>query len=126
MRKLAGMIAEVLPHEFPFVKDLPKREKTKLAKLMDTFNEARALVETRGMLVPLAFASKIVGVSRQRIDELCGAGKLERVYLGEQPFVTEASLIEWARSERKTGRPVKTPEGIREIWKAARESAQGK
>ena len=120
------MSSDVLASEFPFVEGLPKREKSKLAKIMDLFNEARALSDVKGMLVPMAFAAKIVGVSRQRIDELCQKGQLERFYLGQQPFVTEASLIAWGQSERKAGRPLKLPESKREIWKMAKDSVRGK
>jgi hypothetical protein len=59
------------------------------------------------MLMPIAFAAKIAGVSRQRIDDLVERGQVERVVLNGHPFVTEESFIAWAKSERKAGRPFK-------------------
>ena len=120
------MSADVIVEEFPFVEGLPKREKSKLAKIVDRFNELRAVVDQKGMLVPQNFAAKIVGVSKQRIDELCKQGRLERVYIDTHAFITESSLIEWGQSERKSGRPLKLPESKREIWKMARDSVKGK
>lgn len=91
--------------EFPFVEGLPKREKSRLQKLWDHFQEVKEISAEKGILVPVRLASSLGGVSVQRIDQLCVVGKLERVYVDEHPFVTEQSLLAWARSERKSGRP---------------------
>ena len=98
----------ITAQDFPFVESLPRREKSKFAKLWDSFNEIRALQAKEGLLIPDAVASDLLDVSRVRIAELCDTGKLKRVMWHGRRFVTENSFCEYARSERKSGRPQKT------------------
>jgi hypothetical protein len=119
--------AEVM--EFPAFAELPlggktKREKTQLAKVWDAFQDIRKVVEEKGMLVPQTFASKVMGVSHQRIGELLNNGKLESVEFNGTRFVTEESLIAFCKTERKTGRPPKLPTTYGEAAKRSIEYAK--
>lgn len=102
-----GRMSEVEQIALPFVNDLPPQEKSRWQRVWESFEEARRITEQKGMLVPIALAAKIAGVTRQRIDDLIERGQLERVFLNDHPFVTEDSFLKWAKSERKAGRPVK-------------------
>jgi len=117
---------EASVNEFPFVAALPKREKSKMAKLWDSFREVKAITDEKGMLLPQKFAADLIGVSRQRVQELVEDGRLERVDLRGHPFITEKSMIAFAQSERKNGRPVKLPSN-KEIFQSAFDTvARGK
>ena len=94
-------------NEFPFVEGLAKRDKTKLENLWEVLKRAKELADEKGMLLPSRFAAGLLGVSQQRVDQLMDAGKLERVVLDGHPFITEDSIVDYAKSERKTGRPIK-------------------
>ena len=91
--------------EFPFVAEMPKRERSRLRTVWDTFLEAKALTEAKGMLIPLSLAASLGGVSKTRIYQLCDSGALERVEFGKNGFVTESSFMTWVQGERKAGRP---------------------
>lgn len=96
----------VATSEFPFVQELPKRERSKLANLWDVLKEARAATEHHGSLVPPSFAADLLGISRQRLHVLMEEGKLETVTFHGKRFVGENSLVAWAKAERQNGRPV--------------------
>lgn len=93
--------------EFPFVKDLPKREKSKLQLFWDRLAEIRAITREHGQLLPIPFAAALANVSRQRIDGLVDQGLVIKIELQGRPFITENSFVAWAKSERKAGRPLK-------------------
>lgn len=114
-------MSEVAVTEFPFVEALPKRERSKLSKLWDHFQEVRAAAKEHGTLLPQYYAAQLLGVSRQRVHVLVNEGRLHTVVVGGLRYVTEASMIEFARAERATGVHVVVP-GVRETLRAARES----
>jgi len=111
-----------MAYDFPFVEQLPKREKSRVVKLWDHFAEVRALTNQHGMLVPVQLAASLAGVSRTRIDELVGDDVLKRIELHGHPFITENSFVAWAQSERKRGRPLKD-RSDGQVWKIAKEIA---
>lgn len=113
-------MSEVAVAEFPFVAELPKREKSKIGKIWDHWKEVKAITEEKGMLVPPVVAALLLDVSRQRVHQLVEAGRLERVDFGGQGYITEASLVEWAKAEHVNGRPVKD-RSLRECIRDARE-----
>jgi hypothetical protein len=112
--------------DFPFVQDLPKREKSKLANLWDHFTELRSVMAEHGALVPQSFAAELLGVSPQRINQLVTAGKLTVVPFHTGRFVTENSIVALAKSERKNGRPFKIPESVGDQWRAAKRATSSK
>lgn len=96
---------EATVNEFPFVSELTVREKSKVAKLWDHFQELKAITAEKGILVPPGLVAQLLGVSRQRVHQLIEAGKLEAVLVGDKSFITENSLKAWAEAEHRTGRP---------------------
>lgn len=110
--------------EFPFVAGMPKREKSRLAKCWDMLKRMNALQATEGSMIPLIMAAKCLGVSRTRIDQLIQEGRLNRFEIDGHVFVSENSMVEFAKLERKWGRPVKVPTTNSEIWKAALETGR--
>lgn len=93
--------------DFPFVADLPKREQTRLERMWSVFESIRRVSRDKGVLIPKTFAGELAGVCKQRIHQLVEAGVLEEVKMGRVGYVTEESFVRWARSERKSGRPLK-------------------
>ena len=73
---------EAAAAEFPFVKALPKREKSRLARLWDHFQEVRAATAEHGVLMPQHYAADLLGVSRQRVHVLVNEGRLVVVDVG--------------------------------------------
>lgn len=115
---------DVAVSEFPFVAELPKRDKAKVANLWDKLAELRAMAQMGGSLVPHKFAAKLLGLSSQRLYQLAHDGRLERVEFEGHSFITERSLVQLARTERKNGRPLKTPKTAGEVLKLSKEYAE--
>lgn len=119
------MMFEAQILEMPFVAELPKREKSKLHKLWDAFFDLREIVAKTGILVPQAAAARLLGVSPQRVGQLIGVGKLDTHVWNGSPWVTENSLIAFAESERKSGRPFNTPRtGKESVVRAFKKNAK--
>jgi hypothetical protein len=110
--------------DFPFVEELPKREKSRLAKLWDHLAEVRAIQREHGMPIPVKFAADLAGVSHQRIMQIVEDGRLVVIEMQGHRYITENSFVEWAKSERKHGRPLKVVASNKELWKASREGAR--
>ncbi len=110
--------------ECPFVEGLPKREKSKLARAWELVATVNAVAKAEGYPYPLMLAAKCLGVSRTRIDELVGEGRLKRVEIDGHVFITENSLVEFAKRERKNGRPVAAEiavdKGAKAVWQMSR------
>ena len=95
--------------DFPFVQELPKREQKKVASVWDQIQEIKRAIEDKGLLIPAPMAAELLGLSRQRVHMFASEKRLEAVYVNGHPFITEASLVEFAKVERKNGRPFKAP-----------------
>lgn len=102
-----GEMSEVLQFDMPFVKDLPKREQSRVQRMWDQLCEFKRLTEENGVLIPAPVAAKIAGVHRSRIFQLIDAGALKSVSFHGHVYLIEDSFIAWAKSERKAGRPFK-------------------
>jgi len=96
--------AEVL--EFPYVATLAKAERSVVRKVWDHFQELREIVKEKGLLVPQHLAAELLGVSKQRVCTLCNEGRFEIVNVGGHRYLTENSLVAYAKEERKVGRPL--------------------
>jgi len=116
------MNAEVSITEFPFVAEMPKREKSKLAKLWDELSVARDTVEEHGALLPMYLAAELMNVSRQRVDQLLESGKLQGAVVFDKRWVLQSSVEAWAREEHKAGRPLKHLETIEGAIKTTRKA----
>lgn len=112
--------------EFPFCENLPKREKSKLAKCWELLQSLSDATAKEGALIPVMLAAKCLDVSRTRVDQLVGDGRLKRVVVDGHVFITEATIIAFARAERVNGRPRKTPLTLRECISAGREMVNSK
>jgi len=97
---------DAVANDFPFVAELPKREKSKVVKVWESFQELARISETEGVLIPVSFAAKVLDVSRQRIDELIAGERMKCYLVNGHRFVSENSVVEYAKGERKAGRPV--------------------
>jgi hypothetical protein len=91
--------------DFPFVKDLPKREKSKVAKIMDVIHELEAVTKERGPIIPQGLIADVLGVSKQRVSALLDQGRMDYHTINGTRFVYSKSFREFARQERKVGRP---------------------
>jgi hypothetical protein len=116
-----GCMVKIEEQDFPFVEKLPKREKSKLARVWDDLKAFNALQKEHGLLLTPRFAGALLGVGKSRIDQLMDVGKLTRVEFQGHPYIPEPSVIELARSERKNGRPFKMPTTLKEKFKAGKE-----
>jgi hypothetical protein len=94
--------------EFPFVAELPKREKGRVRTLWDALDGFIDLVEQHGPPVGFTMAAKLLGLSRERIYQLADAKKFTVIMSPDGRQVIGAkSLVEFAETERKNGRPLK-------------------
>lgn len=126
-----GMI-DSIPNvaEFPFVERLPKREKSRFALVWEHFQALRRVIDEKGIPIQQLYAAKLLGVSRQRVSDLLADGGLQAVEVGGVRYVTESSLVSYAQSERKAGRPVKVAQdaaavGVnRAVWAASKDYAK--
>jgi hypothetical protein len=118
---------QVLDNEFPFVNTIPKREKSRLRKAWDLFQELAAATEQHGPMCPASLAKKILDVSQQRVAQLMETGQLVSVSVAGHNYITKESLIAYCNSERKAGRPVKALTLTkREMWKLSVDHAKNK
>lgn len=109
--------------EFGFVASLPKRERSKLGKMIDRYREFKALANGR-MLLPLPAAAALCSVSRQRLLQLVESGRLEMVAFEGHNYIPEDSLFAWANGDRKPGRPAYSGDlTLKEAFGAAKELA---
>ena len=108
--------------EFGFVATLPKTEE-RPKSAWDELEEIKIVWKSKGTLIPVNFAVKLLEVSRQRVYDLVETGRLETVQFGHNQFITESSLKAFATSERKTGRPLKVPT-LKDAVRAARDYAK--
>lgn len=122
-RQSMNTMFEAVATDFPFVAEMPKREKSRLVKAWETFQEISRIAETEGTLIPQVFAAKVLDLSTQRISQLCNEGKLKVVVVGSNRFVTEKSVLDWARGEHKAGRPLKVTES-KTPWRDAARMAR--
>lgn len=118
------MMSEAFVGEFPFVADMPKRERSKVLDLWARFKEFAESCDEVGGAVPVMLAAKMLGISHQRVWELMKSGRLVQLSFEGHSFVSGDSMHRFAQSERKAGRPCKidrhavTAKGA---WEAAKE-----
>ena len=109
--------------EFPFVAEMPKREKSKLVKVWELFEQVKREQERVGVLVHPVHCAALLGVCRQRVYQLIQDGRLERIDFGGHQMITERSMLKFCASERKAGRPClpeNAAEMVKRTWRVAR------
>ena len=90
--------------EFAFVDGLPKREKTRLAKLWEVVKEVTALQEEHGPIINQAMVAAVLGVSKQRVAQLIDQGMFQCVPMAGTRMVTLRSLEAYCtQADRTTG-----------------------
>lgn len=109
--------------EFPFVETLPKREKSKLGKLWDHLSTVKQIVDEKGLILPQHMVADLLDLSRARVGQLIDDGRLEAVVVHGVRYVTEVSVVSFAKEERKTGRPLKCLDN-QGIWQASVSAAR--
>lgn len=111
--------------EFPFVADLTVRQKGRVAKLWDHLAELRKVVEEKGMVIPQHMAANLLDLSKQRIGQLVDDGRLESIEMHGVRYVTEESVVAFAKEERRNGRPPKSLDmSKRELFKLSVQTAR--
>jgi len=89
--------------EFPFVGELPKRDKSKLQEVWDELAEFHEVSKREHGLVSVQHAMKCLNVSRSSIDDLVRRCKLTRFEFGGHVVISVKSLKQWANAERSVG-----------------------
>jgi hypothetical protein len=100
---------EATASEFPFVDRLPKREKGKVAQLLDQVAEFAELQKKHGALVPITVVRGLLNISKQRVHQLREAGAFQGIKFHGHYYVPEAELVEFLKRERKSGGQFKPP-----------------
>jgi len=119
------MMIDATFDEFPFVAEMPKREKSKVMKVWEHFRELSRISEVEGMLIPMAYAALVLDVCRQRVYQLADDGRLKVIEVNGHQFVTERSVVDYAATERKAGRPLKRLDPVIEGNQTALQGAMG-
>jgi hypothetical protein len=110
--------------EFPFVHEMPKREKSKLAKLWDHLAAVRAIVAEKGTVLPQHMVADLLDISRARVGQLVDDGRLEAVQIHGIRYVTADSVEACAKIERRiTGRPPRKLDNVA-LWKTSLSNAR--
>lgn len=117
MSEAVNMVAE-----FPFVGELPKREKTRRMKLVEAIEQLEARTREKGPVIPQSLAAEILGVSRARICQLVDAGRIESFLLNGTRFLFAKSFLEFCKEDRPTGiqRGTRLKETMKASWHMGR------
>jgi excisionase family DNA binding protein len=87
---------------FPEIVGLKKPSRVQVGEMYE-------IVKERGGLLPTGEAAKMLKVSRQRLFELIGEGRIEALNFLGRKWVCEDDLLKFANSSRSPGRPKKIP-----------------
>jgi len=115
--------------EFAFVEALPPAKQvdesglSKSERLHRKLTVIKDLMASKGVLVPVALVAEVFGLSRQRIHGICDQGHMEKVVIHGTSYITEESLLQYLKEERKAGRPRK-PISALDLAKASMRFAQ--
>jgi hypothetical protein len=100
---------EATGNEFPFVAALPKKEKGRVAQLLDQVAEFGELQRKHGGLIPVIVVAGLLNVHRSRVYQYIESGHFPAIGFQGHLYVPEPALIEFLKTERKNGRPFKAP-----------------
>ena len=99
--------------DFPFVDDIPKREQKKVLSLWDSLAAFSELVKENGPPVSFTLASKLLGISKQSVSQLVQDNRFKIITSPDGvAVITANSLMDFAKEERKAGRPTKLGENL--------------
>lgn len=98
-------MSDTLTMPFPFLAEVPKRERSAILDGWAELEEFQEMVRQDGAAIPVTFAARLLDISRQRIYELIDSGRLQKMELAGHVFVNAESLRLWGEAEHKAGRP---------------------
>lgn len=96
------------------VKQVAPKKASKIGRLLERLNEFRKFEAEYGELIPLPVAVGLLGVTKQRVYALIDEGRISSCVFEGHHYVTLDTVFDYAKSERKGGRPPKS-EGIKAI-----------
>lgn len=91
--------------EFPFVSAVTRKRANPEA--WEALKALKAASQSGGAWVPAGLAAAMLGVSKERLYKLMEEGTLTGEKYHGHLFFSEDSLVSYAKSERKAGRPPK-------------------
>jgi len=100
-------MSEAIALEFDFPEVTADRQRSTLARVWELRRKWRDVESREGSMIPCMLAAKVLDVSRSRVDQLVGEGRLKRVEVDGHVFISEDSIVALAKEERRVGRPVK-------------------
>lgn len=117
------MSADAIQFGLPGVlESVPVREKSKLAIVLEQVDEFSKAIGDDKVIFP-SQAALLLDVSPSRITDLMDEGRLQTVRMGSRRVILMRSFQAFYDSDRKPGRPRKTPTA-KELWKASKEGAK--
>ncbi len=89
--------------------DVPQAEvqegERTLASIRQDYRRYMSLSQERGGLITVSQAALILGVSRQRVQQLVAAQRLNVIEILDGRYLYGDEIIAWAESEKIVGRP---------------------
>jgi hypothetical protein len=85
---------------FPVLSTRAAAKRSPLREMIDA-------IDQHGPLFPRAFLPMVLTLSKQRVSQLVGEGRIATVDVAGRQMVPMAALEVFLSEERKTGRPVK-------------------
>ena len=103
---------------FQFMESVPKRS-TAFTKMTDAFQMLRDVIGSGGAYIPKAMVQDVLDVSRQRVDQIIGAGYLATFTLHGKEYVTETDLKAYIEAAPRHGHEISLPKSKREALSRA-------
>ena len=97
--------------------------KQRLKFFLDQIRAFREMTSRDGGLLPFATAAKLLGVSKQRVNELVAEGTFKPVEFAGKKWLSANQIEEFIKLKREPGRPWNKP-SVKEMWKISRDGAQ--
>jgi len=97
--------------------------KQRLKFFLDQIRAFREMTSRDGGLLPFATAAKLLGVSKQRVNELVTEGTFKPVEFAGKKWLSANQIEEFIKLKREPGRPWNKP-SVKEMWKISRDGAQ--
>ena len=97
--------------------------KQRLKFFLDQIRAFREMTSRDGGLLPFATAAKLLGVSKQRVNELVTEGTFKPVEFAGKKWLSANQIEEFIKLKREPGRPWNKP-SVKEMWKMSREGAK--
>ena len=103
---------------FEFMQSVPKRS-TAFTKMTDAFQMLRDVIGSGGAYIPKAMLTEVLGVSRQRVDQIIDAGYIKTFVLHGKDYVTETDLRAYIEAAPRHGHEISLPKSKREALSRA-------